>query len=219
LETASDPVDTDVSSPTERSNSEDTRDNIIDVATEEFARYGLAGARIDTIAAKTLTSKRMIYYHFRDKEHLYLSCLEHAYRVARAKEQQLAIEGLDPLVAIERIAECTFDHHWNSVNFVRLVMIENIHNAEYLERSDVIAELNRTAIDQISRVYEDGVASGVFRAGLDPLYIHWQLSAQCFYNVSNQATFSRVFGRDMTDAGVQRQLRRHVVENMLRFLQ
>src|SRR3546814_2239823 len=42
--------------------------NIIDVATKEFAEYGLSGARIDEIAAKTKSSKRMIYYYFGDKE-------------------------------------------------------------------------------------------------------------------------------------------------------
>jgi AcrR family transcriptional regulator len=36
--------------------------NIIEVATQEFANKGLAGARIDEIAALTRTSKRMIYY-------------------------------------------------------------------------------------------------------------------------------------------------------------
>ena len=51
---------------------EGTRENIIEVATEEFAENGLAGARIDEIAAKTRSSKRMIYYYFGDKEGLYL---------------------------------------------------------------------------------------------------------------------------------------------------
>jgi AcrR family transcriptional regulator len=203
---------------TAQSAPDDTRGNILDVATEEFSRHGLAGARIDAIAAKTLTSKRMIYYHFRDKEQLYLSCLERAYEVVRAGEQRLSVTGLSPLVALETITAFTFDHHWNSTNFVRMVMIENIHNADYLKRSTAIANLNRTAIEQISDVYERGVASGLFRPGLDPVLVHWQISALCFYNVSNQATFSQVFGRNMSAPDIQAQLRKNVIESVLLFV-
>ena len=59
---------------------EGNRRNIIDVATREFAEKGLSGARVDAIAARTRTSKRMIYYYFGGKEGLYITVLEEAYR-------------------------------------------------------------------------------------------------------------------------------------------
>jgi AcrR family transcriptional regulator len=49
---------------------ERTRADILEVATREFAEKGLAGARIDAIAAAMRTSKRMIYYYFGSKEGL-----------------------------------------------------------------------------------------------------------------------------------------------------
>ena len=52
-----------------------TMANILQVATAEFADKGLAGARIDEIAALTSTSKRMIYYYFGSKEGLYVAVL------------------------------------------------------------------------------------------------------------------------------------------------
>jgi len=55
---------------------ERTRRDIVEVATVEFAAEGYSGARVDTIAAKTRTSKRMIYYYFGGKEQLYLAVLE-----------------------------------------------------------------------------------------------------------------------------------------------
>jgi AcrR family transcriptional regulator len=39
-----------------------TRQEILEVATREFADQGYAGARVDEIAAQTRTTKRMIYY-------------------------------------------------------------------------------------------------------------------------------------------------------------
>ena len=125
--------------------------NILAVAMTEFAANGLSGARMDEIAAKTNTSKRMIYYYFGDKEGLYLRALESAYRRVREGEAALDTEGLPPLEAFERLVEFTFDHHHQHEAFIRMVMIENIHRAQYLERSEAVRDLNVTAIDHIAR--------------------------------------------------------------------
>ena len=77
-----------------------TRGNILSVATREFARNGYNGARIDAIAARTSTTKRMIYYYFGDKEGLYGRVLEEAYREVRAGEQNLELDHLPPLLAV-----------------------------------------------------------------------------------------------------------------------
>lgn len=53
------------------SRADSTRDRIIDAATAEFARYGIAGARIDRIAKAAATSKERVYAHFRGKAELY----------------------------------------------------------------------------------------------------------------------------------------------------
>ncbi|MBN9067183.1 MAG: TetR/AcrR family transcriptional regulator, partial [Rhizobiales bacterium] len=188
---------------------EGTRRNILEIASEEFALNGLSGARIDEIAARTRASKRMIYYYFDDKESLYVAALdddkeslyvaalENAYRLVREGEAKLDTKGLPPIDALRKLVEFTFDHHQSHEEFIRMVMIENIHHGEYLDRSGVIRELNARAIDHIAEIYSRGVAEGVFREGLDPLELHWQVSALCFFNVSNRATFSKIFGRDL----------------------
>src|SRR3954452_21006580 len=112
-----------------------TRAEILEVATHEFADLGYAGARVDDIAAKTRTTKRMIYYYFGGKEGLYLEVLEGAYRRIRALEQELDVEHLEPVAALRRLAEMTFDHHEQHPDFVRLVAIENIHYAKHLSSS------------------------------------------------------------------------------------
>ena len=99
-----------------------------------------------------------------------------------------------------------------------MVMIENIHHGEYLEQSKVIRDLNVTAIDHISRIYSRGVEEGVFRAGLDPVELHWQVSALCFFNVSNRATFSKIFGRDIGAPKQLERLKHNTVEMLLRFV-
>src|SRR5690606_29584222 len=117
---------------------EGAKRNIIEVASAEFALNGLSGARIDEIADRTRFSKRMIYYYFGDKEGLYLTVLENAYRTVRDGEAKLDIDGLEPMDALRRLVEFTFDHHHRHEEFIRMVMIENIHHGEYLDRSKVI---------------------------------------------------------------------------------
>jgi AcrR family transcriptional regulator len=197
---------------------EGTRRNILEIASEEFALNGLSGARIDEIAARTRASKRMIYYYFNDKEGLYLAALEDAYRLVREGEAKLDTAGLPPIEALRKLVEFTFDHHQSHEEFIRMVMIENIHHGEYLDRSQVIRELNVRAIDNIAEIYSRGVKEGVFREGLDPLELHWQVSALCFFNVSNRATFSKIFGRDLSAEDHVDTLRRNVVDMVLRFV-
>ncbi len=195
-----------------------TRRNIIEVATHEFARNGLSGARVDEIAARTDCSKRMIYYYFGDKEGLYLRVLEEAYRRVRESEARLALDHLEPVEALRTLVAFTFEHHHANEDFIRLVMIENIHHGAYLRRSDVIQDLNVPAIDVLDRLYRRGVAAGVFRPGLTAIDLHWQISALCFFNVSNRATFSGIFGENLgTDAALER-LQRNACDGILRFV-
>jgi AcrR family transcriptional regulator len=160
----------------------------------------------------------MIYYYFGDKEGLYLRALENAYREVREGEAHLDIEGLSPVAALTRLVEFTFDHHHRHEEFIRMVMIENIHNGQYLAQSKAIRELNVTAIDHIARIYSRGVEDGVFRPDLDPVELHWQISALCFFNVSNRKTFSMIFGRDFGAPAQLDRLKRNTVEMLLRFV-
>jgi AcrR family transcriptional regulator len=78
-----------------------TRQDILDVATEEFASAGFSGARVDRIAERTRTSKRMIYYYFGSKEGLYLAALEKVYGELRAAEMSLDAAPESPADAFD----------------------------------------------------------------------------------------------------------------------
>lgn len=189
--------------------------DILNVATDEFAAHGLSGANINTIAEKTSTSKRMIYYYFGDKEGLYCKVLEGVYASLRNSEDLLDVEGLDPVAALRRLAEATFDAHASSPHFIRLVMIENIHNAAYLRKSEIVPKLNRSIIAKLEDVCARGKAAGVFREGADPLQLHWLISAISFYNVSNRATFSTSFGASLYTDRMQAVLKARATDMVL----
>jgi AcrR family transcriptional regulator len=75
---------------TPSSGTDSTRERIVAAAKAEFARYGIAGARIDRIAKAARTSKERVYAHFESKEALY--------RVISAQELAAVAEAtrMDP---------------------------------------------------------------------------------------------------------------------------
>lgn len=204
--------------PSRTNDPEGVRRNILEVATAEFAHRGYSGARVDAIAAVTRTSKRMIYYYFGSKERLYVAVLEQAYRSIRDVEAGLDLAHLPPEAALRRLVELTFDYQNGHPEFVRLVMIENIHLARHMKRSRTIQELNSTAIDALSRLYARGRAARLFRPGIDPVDLHMTISALCFFNVANRATFSTIFKRDMASPQALVKRRAEVVDTVLRYV-
>lgn len=187
-----------------------TRAEIMDVATREFSDRGYAGARVDEIAAKTRTTKRMIYYYFGGKEGLYLAVLEQAYLHIRSLEQQLDVDHLEPLDALRALAELTFDHHESHQDFVRLVAIENIHYAQHLQRSESREVLAAPALDVLTRIMERGRATGLFREDLDALDVHMIISGFCVFRGANRYTFRAIFDRDLLDPDLRAHLRQMI---------
>ncbi|MDX8035320.1 TetR/AcrR family transcriptional regulator [Lentzea sp. BCCO 10_0856] len=207
------------SSDTERQRDKDrTRADILDVATREFADKGYTGARVDEIAERTSTTKRMIYYYFGGKEQLYIAVLEQAYLAIRALEAELDVEHLEPEDAIRRLAELTFDHHEAHPDFIRLVSIENIHRAEHIARSEVLAGLANPALDGLTQILERGRAAGRFRDDVDPLDVHMVISSFCVFRLANRHTFAAIFGRDMLDPGRREHYRRMLGDLLIDYL-
>ncbi len=195
-----------------------TMAGILAVAHAEFSEKGLAGARIDEIAAATQTSKRMIYYYFGSKEGLYLAVLEESYREMRTIEAELRLEDLPPEAGLRKLVGFTFDHHHGNEAYIRLVMSENMQRGSFLRQSKIIQQLNVPAIDGIRKLYERGVAQGVFRERLDPVDIHQSISALTFFNVSNQHTFGLIFKKDTQTAKALAVRRDSIIEMVVRFV-
>lgn len=205
--------------PAERvRDAERTRAEILEVATREFSDKGYDGARVDEIAAKTSTTKRMLYYYFGSKQKLFVAVLERAYAGIRSIEQQLDVEHLDPVDALRQLAELTFDHHESHPDFIRLVSIENIHRAEHIARSEALSNLADPALDVLSTILERGRATGKFRDDVDPLDVHMVISAFCVFRIANRHTFNAIFHRDMLDRGRRDHYRAMLGELVLEYV-
>src|SRR3569833_3828180 len=87
-----------------------SRERLLHAARLEFAAEGLRGARVDVIARRAKINKQLIYYHFGDKDGLYLAVLEHAYAEIRQKEHDLHLSDDEPVEAMRKLIGFTFDY-------------------------------------------------------------------------------------------------------------
>ena len=183
--------------PSRAKNPEKTRANIIDVATAEFAERGLSGARVDQIAERTNTSKRMLYYYFGDKDGLYRAVLLSYYERLRNSEVELDLSHQSPLAALQALVEFTFDYHMKHADIVRLVMVENMHKGRHVAKLPQVMPINTSVLDAVADICERGAREGSMRGGLDNFDLYTTIAALCFFNVSNRYTFRAIFKHDM----------------------
>lgn len=202
----------------ERGESAGSREDILAVAVEEFAERGLAGARVDDIAERTCTSKRMIYYHFGSKEGLYQAVLERVYSQIRSVETQLDVNNLSPIEAMRRIVELTFDYDESHPQFIRLVTVENVNQGRFVGQLVSIRKRYSNIIHMMQEVLDRGIAQGQFRADVNAVDVRLVVGALCFFRVSNRYTFGALFDIDLTEPHIRRRHRQMIVDAVLRFL-
>jgi hypothetical protein len=112
----------------------------------------------------------------------------------------------------------TFDYQNAHPEFIRLVMNENILHGAYLARSRDIQRLNLAVVSAVGDLLARGQRDGTFRSDLDPVDLHMSISALCFFNVSNRATFSTIFKRDMSSRKALANRRAQVIDLILRYV-
>jgi AcrR family transcriptional regulator len=197
---------------------ERTKLEILEVATQEFADRGFAGARVDEIAARTRTTKRMIYYYFGSKELLYIAALEKAYEAIRITEQSVDIDNLDPVAAVRKLAELTFDRHEANPNFSRLVSHENTQRAKFINADGGFPGLDRPVIKMLQNALEQGRLDGVFRRDIDVFDVHMLISSFCFFRVNNQYTFAANFNRNLVESSRRAMYRQMIGDLVVQYL-
>jgi AcrR family transcriptional regulator len=176
---------------------ERTRQRILAAATEEFARFGLGGARVDRIAARAGANKRMLYYYFRDKDNLFLAALEGRYAHIRAAERGLDLEHLAPRVALRRLVEFTWRYFLEQPEFMTLLNSENLHKGRHVRRSRSVPEMHTPLVETLRGVLRRGEREGVFRRGIDPVQLYISIAGEGYFYLSNRYTLSQIFGRDL----------------------
>lgn len=173
-----------------------TRARILAAAKSEFARLGLAGARVDEIADRAQANKRMIYHYFGNKEQLFQAVVEEAYYDIREAERNLALDHLPPRDALESLVRFTWQYYLDNPEFITLVNSENLHKARHLKRSEGVKRSSAGLVSMVEDILRRGEAEGVFRPGIDPVQLNITIAAIGYYYLTNRFTGGYLFDRD-----------------------
>ncbi|MCP4385795.1 MAG: TetR/AcrR family transcriptional regulator [Hyphomicrobiales bacterium] len=198
---------------------EATQARILAAAKIEFAKNGLGGARVDVIAERSKANKRMIYHYFNSKEELFQCVLEDAYVDIRTAEQDLDLNHLPPVDALESLIRFTWEYYLKNPEFITLVNSENLHKAKHLKKSRVIRAVSQRFVSMVGEILDRGVKSGDFRAGVDPVQLNITIAAIGYYYLTNRFTGSIVFGRDFMVAEALAERLDFNIETIMRLVQ
>jgi AcrR family transcriptional regulator len=197
---------------------ERSQSTILAAARDEFAEYGLGGARVDRIAERAGLNKRLIYYYFEDKEKLFQAVLEQSYRDIRGEEAKLRLLELDPPTAVRRLIEFTWQYYLAHPEFLTLLNSANLHKARHLEASERARHLNSPVIETLAAVLERGRREGAFRGGVDPVQLYVSIAGLAYFYLSNSHTLSAIFGRDLLAPRARSERLSHMTDVILGYL-
>ena len=195
-----------------------TRERILGAAVEEFARYGLGGARVDRIARRAAANKRMLYYYFGDKDGLFLAALEDRYEHIRGAERTLELEHLGPREALERLVRFTWEYFVEHPEFMTLLNSENLHKGRHVRKSKRVQDMHSPLVETLAAVLRKGEAQGLFRKGVDPVQLYISIAGEIYFYLSNRYTLSRIFDRDLMAPRALAARSRHVTQMILNSL-
>jgi len=195
-----------------------TRRKLLTAARREFAGSGLAGARVDEIAARAGVNKQLVYHYFGDKDALYLAVLEWVYEEIRAQERKLNLEGLPPQQAIKKLIESSFDHLAAHPDFIVLLNDENRGGARHVRGSQRLEAMHSPLLSMVSTILGQGVKAGVFRKGINPVHLYISIAGLSYFYFSNTPTLSAIFGKDLSSRTARQARRRHVVDLVMHSL-
>ena len=195
-----------------------TRSKLLTAARREFASSGLAGARVDEIAARAGVNKQLVYHYFGDKDALYLAVLEWVYEEIREQERKLNLAGLPPEQAIRKLIESSFDHLAAHPDFILLLNDENRGGARHVRGSRRLEAMHSPLVSLVSKILREGVKAGMFRNGISPVHLYISIAGLSYFYFSNTPTLSAIFGKDLSSRAARQARRRHVVDLVMQSL-
>ncbi|TFJ91502.1 TetR/AcrR family transcriptional regulator [Lentibacillus salicampi] len=166
-------------------NSEDTQQFIVDVATKIFEHKGYSATSMSDIKNETNTSKGTIYYHFNNKEELYLYCIQ---QVSNEFIRNWDIQSKNEQSAEKKL------YIWANLN--NIMLQKPIMNSlqEYFvltnkNNYDAVLKLYEPEFQIVTRILEEGISRGEFKEDL-----HVDDVSVLLYNFITSLANAELFG-------------------------
>ena len=179
-------------------NPERTRERILAAALHEFAARGLAGARVDAIARRSHSNKRMLYHYFGDKDGLFRAVLHQ-----KIVERMTRIEES----AVGRTSELPiwFEQNCRDTDWVRLLGWESLQTTGEVVQNET--ERRRYSRWMAARLRKRQ-ADGRLRADVPATLLQILLMSLTMFPVAMPQLTRLVTGRTPRDPKFQREYSR-----------
>jgi AcrR family transcriptional regulator len=139
---------------------EATKARILAAATVEFAAHGIAGARVDRIAATADANKSLIYTYFGNKDALFDAVFE---AMVASTVEEIAIDADD----LPGFATRVFDHRLAHPELTRLVAWDRLERDGAGVAGEAVQAAHDTKVKAIARAQREGkIASTLAAAAL-----------------------------------------------------
>ncbi len=137
-----------------------TRNTLIDVARQLFAKNGLEGTTMNDIAIASNRGRRTLYTYFKSKEEIYLAVIETELDRLFSRLEEVAKKNIPPE---DKIVQLIFAH----LEVIKEVVLRNgTLRAEFFREiwkvETVRKNFDRTEISLFRRVLNEGNDEGVF---------------------------------------------------------
>lgn len=196
----------------------ESRQRILDVATQEFSAKGYDGARVDDIMRVAKVSKNLIYHYFGSKERLFIAVLEAAYQGMHDYHSTWTLDDVSPTEGIGKLVRSTFEYWAKSPEFIGLLNSENFHRGRHLRKSRLTKDGYSGLLEKLTQLLKHGEETGEFRASVDPVELYISISALAYHYLSNRYTLAYLLDRKLLTEDDKNARISHIQELILAYL-
>lgn len=171
-----------------------TRQKLIDIARQLFAKRGVANTTMNDIAVASGKGRRTLYTYFNSKEEVYSAVIESELERLSDKLDEVAAIKMRPL---DKVIELIYTH----LSMIRETVVRNGNlRAEFFRNIWMVEKVRKKfddyEIDLFSKVYEDGKADGEF--DIDDVNLVADITHYCIKGLEVPFIYGRI-GHGLTE--------------------
>lgn len=137
------------------------RENIVNVATQVFSRYGFKKTSMDDIARALRMGKSSIYYYFKGKEEIFQAVVDREADMLRVKVKEILESSIDATEKLRKYVKLRMDLVKQLSNYMEILKNDDLMNLELTER--IRKKYDDEEITIIRQILEEGNSKDHFR--------------------------------------------------------
>jgi AcrR family transcriptional regulator len=172
--------------PVEQLRSQQRHQRILDAATHIFSTKGYHGTLVDEIAAQAETSKGGVYFHFPNKQAIFLALLDRLADILRERVEAAVAVQTEPLARAEAALHVVLETFGSHRRLARLFLVEALgagpefNNRMIQIRAD-FADLIRLHLDEAVAAgsippLDTATAATAWLGAVNEVVTHWALA-------------------------------------------